>query len=294
MPQVTVNDCAYIDARLRLAGQLLRINHERLGWRLLQVWSQVTARQSLIVASALVAAAIGKKDADDVARAFIDAQIAEPVGADADLLDLSPMQTMFGECDWSQPSSTTSERRETRATAPEPTPAPTPKVTRAQDQAPSLPTNDDVELVPRDMHRLQDEWPHCIHEPYTLYYWILSNGETVKDAREAHVCSHGPTSDDNPCMGCKLKGVRVQKPEKHAEMAAQHYHSLHEGQEIDWPLNIATQMRIGRFIDSVHENTVKHEYVAEHDIHLFNSKIRTNTRKERNDELTRLARSVGK
>ena len=97
MPQVTVKDCAHFDARLRLAGRLLRMNHERVGWRLIQIWSLATAQNSPVIALALAAEAIGR-NADDVARAFTSAQLAEPAGNDR--LDLSPMQSLFGDCNW--------------------------------------------------------------------------------------------------------------------------------------------------------------------------------------------------
>ena len=96
MPQVTVKDCAHIDPRLRLAGRLLKLHHERLGWRLIQLWSLATARNSPLIAEAIVGAALGKSEAD-VAHALITAELAESVDG---CLDLSPMQTMFGDCKW--------------------------------------------------------------------------------------------------------------------------------------------------------------------------------------------------
>lgn len=276
MPQVSVNDCAYIDARLRLAGKQLRINHERLGWRLLQVWSQVTARESLIMPTALVGATIGKPG-DDVAQAFIAAQLAEPVGEDDSLLDLSPMQTMFGGCDWAPEEARAAEplMPETKS---EHVDDPEQVGKRGADVPPTIDDELDVELIP--LERMEsdtpdDDWeenPFEVPEPYILRYWILSNGETAEDVREALVCSHGPTSDENPCIGCKLKGfVKLEIPRRQAAMCAEHYHSTHEGEGIEWPLVIASKMYVRGRDRPLYEHTVTHEYLAEHDINLFNA-----------------------
>lgn len=279
MPQVSVNDCAYIDARLRLAGKQLRMNHERLGWRLLQVWSQAIARKSLILPSALVGVAIGKPG-DDVAKAFIAAQLATPVKEDTELIDLSPMQSMFSECDW--PTSPGDGQNLAASSTDE-------------DVNVQPPTTEErsVEFVPLEREE-SDEPDIILRKPYAVRYWIVSRGESAADARTALMCSHGYTSEDDPCKACMRTGVKVAYPPRQAEMCADHYHATDEGWQVDWPLDIATQLCIGH-PDPVQVHTVKNEYVPEYKTNLFEATPCESTAwTERNDDLTPLARGTGK
>ena len=98
MARVNVRDTAYHDTRLKVAAKAMGMNFERLGWRLIPVWSRVTEMNSPIVSLALLSADLGKP-ADIVAAGLIAGELAESV--DEARLDLSPMMgALFEDYRW--------------------------------------------------------------------------------------------------------------------------------------------------------------------------------------------------
>ncbi len=85
MARVNININGFHDPRLTVAGRQMGISASALGWKLAFAWSQVTDRGHPHMSVELVAACIGKK---------ASAVLADL--GDGDVLDLRPMQELFG------------------------------------------------------------------------------------------------------------------------------------------------------------------------------------------------------